>query len=113
MNFLFIGAVTAATVRGSQLGTSAVYNFLTQCVALQKIFYNEHFQTHKIDRFYPCAHDLVLTNIHVLWSFLMTYFKANSRLILLQTSVCHDVSLTDKDIKNNITTEPFSHPGLL
>lgn len=28
--FLFIGAVAAATVRGSQLGISAVYNFLTQ-----------------------------------------------------------------------------------
>lgn len=36
MNFLFIGAVAAATVRGSQLGISAVYNFLTQRVALMK-----------------------------------------------------------------------------
>lgn len=34
MNFLFTGVVAAATVRGSQLGTSAVYNFLAQHVAL-------------------------------------------------------------------------------
>ena len=36
MNFLFIAAVAAATVRGSQLGIPAVCNFLTQCVALMK-----------------------------------------------------------------------------
>lgn len=53
MNFLFIGAVAAATVRGSQLGTSAVYNFLTQYVALLKVFYTENVQTHKIERFLP------------------------------------------------------------
>lgn len=42
MNFLFIDAVAAATVRGSQLGTSAVYNFLTQYVALLRVFYTEN-----------------------------------------------------------------------
>lgn len=55
MNFLFIGAVAAATVRGSQLGTSAVYNFLNQHAALLKVFYTENFQTHKIDFTHVCT----------------------------------------------------------
>lgn len=45
--------------------------------------------------------------------FLLIYFKANSRLILLHVSIYQYASLTDKDIENNITTKPLSYPGLV
>lgn len=57
---------------------------------------------------WPCFnryhHFVVLFNWH---------FKPNSRLTLFHMSVYQYASLTDKDIKNNITTKPLSHSGLL
>jgi hypothetical protein len=41
------------------------------------------------------------------------YFKANSRLILFPIPMHQEESLTDMDIKNNITTMMLSHPELL
>lgn len=49
-------------------------------------------------------HSVVLFNWH---------FKPNSRLILFHMSAYQYASLTDKDIKNNITTKPLLHSGLL